>query len=103
MATKAEKIEKLEKEVKSMKDTLTKYQKLFNEDGFVDTEEQKQLDELQAVIVKIENKIVELKGNSETSDQPEPETNSSWDSEAFRNFMDNLKATLDEMEQRLGL
>lgn len=103
MATKAEKIAKLEKEVKSMKDTLTKYQNLFNEDGFVDTEEQQQLDQLQALIVKIENKIAELNGTPESSENTKSNTNSSWNPEAFRNFMDELKTTLDEMEQRLGV
>lgn len=103
MATQAEKIEKLKKEVQSMKDTLTKYQKLFAEDGEVDSEEQQQLDKLQTVITKIEKKIAELQGNSQTNDKPETDSSKQWNPEAFSNFMDNLKATLDEMEQRLGL
>ncbi|MFK7799739.1 MAG: hypothetical protein AB8E82_19955 [Aureispira sp.] len=103
MATQAEKIEKLKKEVQSMKDTLTKYQKLFAEDGEIDSEEQKQLDKLQTVIIKIEKKIAELQGNSKTDDKPETVSDKPWDALAFNKFIDEVKAALDEMEQRLGL
>ncbi|BDS12491.1 hypothetical protein [Aureispira anguillae] len=43
MASQSKKLQKLEVELKSMKAILIKYKDYFKVDGFVDTEEQKQL------------------------------------------------------------
>jgi len=67
MATKAEKIEKLETELKTLKDTLTKYGDMFNADGHIDTEEQKQLDRMQTIIQKAEAKLTKMKSSDEKS------------------------------------
>lgn len=75
MATNSEKIQKLEKELKSLKDTLTKYGNLFNADGFVDTEEQKQIDDMQLVIKKIEAKLKLIKEKSATKEIPTADSN----------------------------
>ena len=69
MATKEEKIQKIEKELKMLKATLTKYGDIFNANGYVDSEEQKQLETMQAVIKKIEAKLVDMRKG--TSDNPE--------------------------------
>lgn len=71
MATQSKKIQKLQEELKNLKDTLIKYGNMFNEDGDIDTEEQKQLDTMQAVIDKVDAKLASLKeGNSETKSTP---------------------------------
>lgn len=65
MATQSEKIQKIEGSLSQFKEELTKYEKLFNEDGSVDGEEQKQLNEMQEMIDKIETKLVEMKETAE--------------------------------------
>ncbi|WP_264789633.1 C2 family cysteine protease [Aureispira anguillae] len=75
MATQNEKIQKLEDELKSLKDTLVKYGDMFNADGDIDTDEQKQLDAMQAVIKKAEAKLAEIKDKAKAgrgNDAPNP-------------------------------
>lgn len=70
MATQAEKIQKIEQELQRLKDTLTKYGDMFNEDGFIDTDEQKQLDRMQETIKQAEARLNQLR-----SESGNPETN----------------------------
>jgi uncharacterized protein YicC (UPF0701 family) len=60
MADKKAKIENLRAKLMNYRSTLQNYGELFNEDGYIDTEEQKQLDEMQAVIDKAERKLEEM-------------------------------------------
>lgn len=60
MSKKQAKIDNLKAKLKEYRDTLQKYGELFNEDGFIDTEEQKQLNEMQAVIDKAERRLEEM-------------------------------------------
>jgi hypothetical protein len=87
MATQEEKIKKYEDELKSLKDTLTKYGDMFNEDGQIDSEEQKQLDSMQAIIMKAEDKLAKLKGEVNKKDEGND-----------KNIKENdLKSILDKM------
>lgn len=71
MVTQGEKIQKLQDELKSLKDTLVKYGDMFNADGDINTDEQKQLDLMQAIIEKADEKLLSLKeGNSPTKSTP---------------------------------
>lgn len=51
----------LRAQVRTYKDTITYYEKLFKADGEIDNKEQAQLDKLNAAIQKIDNNIVERK------------------------------------------
>lgn len=62
-----EAIQKYKDELKTLKDTLTKYGDLFNADGNIDAEEQKQLDSMHSIIEKAEAKLLEIK-NGATDD-----------------------------------
>lgn len=71
MATQSEKLQKLQNELKSLNDTLVKYGDMFNADGDVDTNEQKQLDAMQAAIKKAEAKLTNLQEkNAPTESTP---------------------------------
>lgn len=66
MATQADKIQALEDELKNLNDTLIHYGELFNADGFIDCDEQKQLNSMQAVIKKIEARLTKIKAKKKT-------------------------------------
>jgi hypothetical protein len=74
-----EAIKKYKDELKSLKDTLTKYGDLFNADGTIDAVEQKQLDTMHDIIKKAEAKIADMekmgaeKGNNASN--PAAESN----------------------------
>jgi hypothetical protein len=65
MATQSEKIQKIQDELNRFRATLTKYGDLFNADGVITVEEQKQLDQMEAVIKRVEKKLAEMKAATE--------------------------------------
>lgn len=68
---------KMQKQLAILKKELAKYQRLFEEDGHIDTEEQRQLNAMQDVIRKAEAKLTEqLEGapiNDHSNPQVEPD------------------------------
>ncbi len=70
----SKKIQKLQDDLNKMLDQLTKYRILFNEDGHIDSEEQKKLDDMQALINEAQAKIATMQGGKkETSPDNERE------------------------------
>jgi hypothetical protein len=71
MATQSEKIQKIKEELESLKGPLVKYGNIFNANGDVDTDEQKQLNYMQSIINQAYEKLASLQdGNSETKSTP---------------------------------
>ena len=58
--SKQAKIDSLRAKVKEYKEELVRYGDMFNEDGLIDTEEQKQLDAMQLIIDKVESRLQEM-------------------------------------------
>ena len=72
MKTLEEKIQKYQDELASIKKTLDLYRDMFNADGEINSEEQKQLDVMQAVIKKIEAKLAKkLQRSAKKADRAE--------------------------------
>lgn len=71
---KKEEIEKMEKELAVLKKELTKYQKLFESDGHVDTEEQKQLNTMQATITQAETELAKKKKDNAGNDSDDTQS-----------------------------
>lgn len=95
MTMDADKIIKLEAELKMLKETLVKYKNLFNEDGYIDTEEQQELNRMEAIISKAETKIAETKqGTSPKEDNLRKEMSKG---------LSKLKSELESMMTLFGL
>lgn len=89
-----EAIKKYKDELKSLKDTLTKYGDLFNADGTIDAKEQAQLDNMQAIIKKAEVKLMELeKGGVENENK----------GSGLIEKIKHIGILLDELETKLGI
>lgn len=82
-------IAKSKAKLKKMKDLLEKYKKAFSEDGLIDTDEQRQIDELSEVIQRLEEKIENP--DSTTEEQTTEQGGNS-----------TLSALLDEINDFLG-
>lgn len=67
MPNPVDKIQRIERELESLKKTLSQYGDMFNADGYIDTDEQKQLDSMQATIQQAEAKLAQLR---QKADQP---------------------------------
>lgn len=67
MATPKEQIKQLQDELIRLKETLKNYENLFKADGFIDTQEQQQLDFMQGVIKKAEAKLALLANKAPSS------------------------------------
>lgn len=72
--SKLEKIKKVQAELLKLRAELNKYSKMYAEDGEVDTEEQKELDELQSVIDQAEEKLAQMEAKSSPPAPPSPVT-----------------------------
>jgi hypothetical protein len=68
-----EAIKKYQDELKSLKDTLTKYGDLFNSDGTIDAKEQQQLDTMHDIIKKAEAKLAEMQKETVVRDAKNPD------------------------------
>lgn len=95
---KSEEIKKMEQEVAYLKAELLKYQKMFETDGHVDTEEQRQLDSMQATIRQVEQKIAEKKVGGDTAPVQSNTAPSSSD-KSFDDLMQQLKGYVSSIEQ----
>lgn len=93
MATSSRKTEKIEAELQKLKQTLDKYQQLFLEDGYIDTDEQQKLDQMQGLIQQAAHKWATLKGE---------QANAQTDSKDFSEVLQQIKAETEALLAQLN-
>lgn len=101
MATQTDKIQLLENELKKLGKTLTYYGELFNADGEINSQEQQDLDRMQAVIRKIEAKLVKVKEKKKKK-SASPNESGIQSKEETMTILSNLKKELNNMLDALN-
>lgn len=96
MATDLKKLEIIQKELTQLKNKLQQYRKIFESDGLIDTDEQKTITAMEALIEKAEKKVKEEGGGKEHTAENQKHL-------AMQEGLASLKAELESVLLIYGL